>query len=596
MKSLNILRLLAQDAAANCSADTERDWICIQKRFKHEGESFLTITLPTFSTWLEKSIEEKQVDPAILSSFRQWKKGSPLPAFLRGLTSRVFDPVTGRILVEPDPTAVFFIRQICNNFKKVKDNCTEKRNSDTIKKFVETDTGLPKRIVFSKVVQSVAFLLVSGLSYSASDLRAASLPKHGPGAVVERLQGNQKYKNRDYYARWTGRIEIEDLYGVQPMQDQYTSVVIVPEFEEKPCRLRIVPKTMKAPRLIAKEPVAMQFAQQLVSSRLINAMSKSPYHKHIRFDDQSINKHYACEGSLNRGYATIDLSEASDRVSNSLVRELVKSDPVLRSELFSVRSSKIQMLDGSILVLNKFSTSGSAITFPVETFVFHAIAVSAIVEDGIRRRLWVGDSMRSIVRRVSTEVSVFGDDIIVPDTVCAVVMDALEAYGLKVNRKKTFYKGLFRESCGGDYFDGYDVTPKYLRLWLPHDKTDLKSLFSAVTYSNQLFLAGCWKTAEWIRSEIGKIASIPFVKATSPGIGWYTYQQCYDFSSKRNSYGEYVVRTLVSRTKSLSNEIDGYDALLKHLISVGPSEDETNLTHSTPSFRSKVGYRMVTPY
>jgi hypothetical protein len=606
MKSLKILRLLLQDAGLKSSRETERDWLTIQSRFKNEGLSFLMITLPSFTSWLEQSLEARMALPTIFAAFhRKAGRGHvSLPAFLLGLTERIFDAQSGRLLETADPSAVYFIRQICSFFKKTKIACSEERNILAIKKFLETDRALPKRCSLSSVARSVANAVILSLNYSDSVRVEPGFPKHGPGATVEKLWGNQKYIGRDYYARWMRSITIEELYGFQAVEDWYGSISVIKTQDERPCRLSLVPKTLKAPRTIAVEPVAMQFAQQLVSSRLIAAMGKSYLTKHIRFDDQSVNNELAKEGSHGKGRSTIDLSEASDRIAAALVREIVRADSGLRSQLFAVRSSKISIRSrksahpGNVLFrkeevhLRKFSTSGSAVTFPVETLVFFTLALSAIVEKTGPHR-----DLMAAIRRYSTEVSVFGDDIVVPDSYCDIVCSYLETFGLKVNWNKTFSKGEFRESCGGDYFRGHDVTPKYLRRLLPSTRSEANEIASCVSTANQLHAAGCWNAANYMREMVDSIFRMPLVKRTSPGLGWFTFQNAYEFNPlKRNAFGEYVVRTLVLKSKSLVNSIDGVDALLKALISRGVQEDSDHLLRSVPQYTAVVRTQLVTPY
>lgn len=87
---------------------------------------------------------------------------------------------------------------------------------------------------------------------------------------------------------------------------------------------------------------------------------------------------------------------------------------------------------------------GSAMCFPVETLVFAACCEYVTREHGHRLRY-----------------SVFGDDIIVPTECYDDLLHVLSLLGFKVNQDKSFFKpsDWFRESCGGEYCDGYDVTP-----------------------------------------------------------------------------------------------------------------------------------------
>lgn len=376
MKSLEILNSLLQDVSRTLGTDMSRDWITIQTRFQHEGYSFLTITLPAYSTWLEQSLEEGKMLPTIFSRFKR-RGHSVGPCFLQGLTKHVFSYDTGDLLETADPSSVFFIRSICALFKKIKLPCSDARNVRSIMKFVDTDRTLPDKVELNNIERSVAHVVLRSLKIFEYD---DSLPKHGKGATFERILGNQKYRVRDFYQRWNDVINPEDLYGFYRGEGE--DIVIIDESKEKPCRLSLVPKTLKGPRLIAVEPVAMQYAQQYLASILIRSMSASSLTSHIDFHNQEINRSLAKKGSIDGSIATIDLSEASDRISLSLVNEVFASDPELLRAMLAFRSRYCQLPSDKYLKgernlpLKKYSTSGSALTFPVETLVFlYSIAV-----------------------------------------------------------------------------------------------------------------------------------------------------------------------------------------------------------------------------
>lgn len=487
MKSTTTLRSILQDAEQSLGTNMSRDWTRVLSRLSHEGVSFLTITLPGFASWLEQSIEVGHALPEITQSFKA-PYGSVLPCFLQGATKRIFDHVSGSLLKEPDPKAVKFVRSFCMAFKKLKLQCSEKRTRAAIEKFIATDLALPDEIELDNVVRSVAHVVTTSLRFFLQD---DSLPKHGPGATYERLRGNQKYQQRGFYQRWLEVVDYESLYGVSYEGDRPIHVIGLQD--ERPCRLACVPKTLKSPRLIAVEPVAMQYAQQLCASRLISSMSASPLTRHLDFSDQSVNRNLAMRGSLDGSVATIDLSEASDRVSVALVKEIFASEPMLLEQLLAFRSVKVEIparakLPKRVLTLKKYSTSGSALTFPVETLVFFIIALSALV----KRDFGSGRRMLGSISHLAQSVSVYGDDIVVPADSCEDVCSSLEALGLKVNRNKTFSKGMFRESCGGDYFGGYDVTPVYIKHDFPSTLSDAEAIVSAVANAN-LFREKGWK-------------------------------------------------------------------------------------------------------
>jgi len=309
-----------------------------------------------------------------------------------------------------------------------------------------------------------------------------------------------------------------------------------------------------------------------------------------------VNRRLAHKGSLDGSIATIDLSEASDRVSLALVNQLFASEPEILASLLAFRSKSVKLpagtpFNGKTIPLKKYSTSGSALTFPVETLVFFILSLSAVV----KAEMGQYSSLRSAISSLAQTVNVYGDDICVPSHDCSQVMGHLESFGLKVNRQKTFWKGSFRESCGGDYFKGYDVTPTYLRHMLPNDLTDADAFVSAVATGNLCFQRGMWETANMIREAVDAIYKLPIVLPTCPGLGWYGFGYVYSKVKvlRNNNWG---VRTLVSKTKPISDKLVGYDALLKHFLSKGVQEDPLHLDQSTPRYRSRLSIKWVTPY
>jgi len=63
----------------------------------------------------------------------------------------------------------------------------------------------------------------------------------------------------------------------------------------------------------------------------------------------------------------------------------------------------------------------------------------------------------------SNDVSVYGDDIIIPVEAVPLFTEVLAYSGFTVNQEKSFSVGPFRESCGSDFFLGVDVRPVFIR-------------------------------------------------------------------------------------------------------------------------------------
>jgi hypothetical protein len=144
--------------------------------------------------------------------------------------------------------------------------------------------------------------------------------------------------------------------------------------------------------------------------------------------------------------------------------------------------------------LRKFSTMGSANTFPVESLIFLSIALAAVATKRGWRRLSPWD-FQSLER----EVAVFGDDIVIPSDSRELFVRALEVLYFKVNEAKSFWTGKFRESCGVDSFDGVNVTPVYWKQ--PYDGGP-ESLSSVVECRNNFYKKFLLNTAAYLESTL----------------------------------------------------------------------------------------------
>jgi hypothetical protein len=260
------------------------------------------------------------------------------------------------------------------------------------------------------------------------------IPQHGPGGVAKLGRCSIEVKYNNLYS--DRRLEYSFGPPLWPVKSDSglsrTSQTI------------FVPKSYKSFRTISMEPATLQYYQQGVWRVIEKIVSRSPYlRNHIGFRDQTRNKRLAQEGSINRNYATIDLSSASDSVSYELVKQLFRGTWLSRYFL-STRSTSTELPDGRIVQLKKFAPMGSALCFPIETLIFAAVC------ELVTKR-----------HRISGQYSVFGDDIIVPVQCTEDLIDVLNTLGFSTNRSKSFYLDTcwFRESCGGEYCDGYDVTP-----------------------------------------------------------------------------------------------------------------------------------------
>lgn len=525
MKSLTVFsHHVLQDLGDRCHISTGRDFETVTARVEHEGLSFLAIALPKYGKDFQKGLDRGFLAPDSFAGFRRWKG---LPRFLGGFLELVFDRETGRLLEFPDENAILAVHQFTSMYGKILSPVSEKRLKTALAGFVqceqdvrESDAGLTSE--FLKRFTRVGSMLFRDV-FTEVDRKVfygELIPKHGSGATAERLTSNGKYNSK----LWTRRLEEvfpsgEYLFPNWGWYHQAQSIDILEPGAEIPVRVITVPKTLKSPRVIGIEPTCMQYMQQAVFEALTQEMEKSDSLSilvgHL---DQSLNRDLAKLGSITGALATLDLSEASDRVSNQLVRALLTQWPHLRRAVDASRSRSADVPGHGVIRLAKFASMGSALCFPFEGYVFLTLIFMS-VEQELNRRL-----RRSDVSQYLRRVRVYGDDIIVPTDLVNSVIGNLEAAGLKVNHDKSFWTGKFRESCGGDYFNGRWVTPIRVKKVFPTSRKHVAEIVSTSALRNQLFEAGYERSVEYLDGLLKDVLfRYPEVPRTSSAIGRWTH-------------------------------------------------------------------------
>jgi len=269
---------------------------------------------------------------------------------------------------------------------------------------------------------------------------------------------------------------------------------------EVPVKVTLVPKTLKTPRVIAMEPACMQYVQQGILRSFLEHFSKDDFLKKvIGFDDQGPNQDLARQGSLDQRTATLDLSDASDRVSNQLVRAMLHRWPYMLAAVDASRSRKAVLPGGGVIRLAKFASMGSALCFPMEAMVFTTLIFLGI-ERSLNEPLY-----RKNLRGFSGSVRVYGDDLIVPVDHVTTVVQTLEHFGARVGLDKSFWTGKFRESCGREYFNGHDVSLTRVRQAFPTRRQNATEVVSLISLRNQLYMSGYWQTVKWLDGKIREV-------------------------------------------------------------------------------------------
>jgi len=140
-------------------------------------------------------------------------------------------------------------------------------------------------------------------------------------------------------------------------------------------------------------------------------------------------------------YATVDLKNASDRISIHLIRYLL---PKRVFDLIEQARSEMTLgLDGEFYFIKKISSMGNGFTFELMSLILTALCKS-----------------------YTSDTSVFGDDIIIPNAHVSELLLDLENGQFIVNGDKTFINSDYRESCGAHFLDGHGYVESYDFKWL----------------------------------------------------------------------------------------------------------------------------------
>jgi hypothetical protein len=590
LKSLTSLwSCMANELAMRCCTSAALDVKYVESRVEHEGLSFLAITLASYGKAFERWLDRGFVDPSDATEFRFGSRRTGFHPFLGGFLGHVFDAASGVLLDRPSIEAIYAVRQLTLVFGKialpgepVSDGLTSlKGNQPVVSKrrerrammdYIQTENEVREATarLFTHdrdEFKRIADLLFDGLfqELNSDVLLGRLVPKHGPGAVADRLTSNAKWNLRSWPTRLRQYFPPEDYLVVnqKPLRVSklYGEVTFVKPGAETPVRVISVPKTLKTPRIIAIEPTAMQYAQQGLFRAIRDRLREDDIlSSMIGIEDQNPNRVMAQAGAHSGALATLDLSEASDRVSKQHVEDLLARHSELHGAVMACRSSKAAVRGHGVIPLAKFASMGSALCFPMEAMVF-----LTTIFVGIQKELST-PLTRETIASFCGKVRVFGDDIIVPVEYVLSVVHELENFGFRVNVHKSFWTGRFRESCGREYYDGEDVSIVRVRRVLPRQQQDAIGVISTVSLRNQAYWAGLWQTARWLDTYLGKLLrEFPNVGPDSPVLGresvlGYQFQRL-----DSNTYGP-LVRGYYIRAKSPVDKLDGEGALLKCLI------------------------------
>jgi len=301
--------------------------------------------------------------------------------------------------------------------------------------------------------------------------------------------------------------------------DQLDAIDLLEPGMERPVRVVPVPKTLKTPRIIGIEPTCMQYTQQALLPAILEELKRDDnLRSFLGFDDQEPNQLMACLGSQNGSLATLDLSDASDRVSNQHVLDLLQNHPHLRGAVSACRSTKADVPGEGVISLAKFASMGSALCFPFEAMVFLTVVLLGI-QESLNKPLTPADLLD-----LRGKLRIYGDDIIVPVEYVRSVVQALHAFGFVVNLRKSFWTGKFRESCGRDFYAGHDVSVVRVRQKVPSQLKHATEVVSLVSFRNQMYFSGYWETCKLLDGWLNRILkSYPVVLPSSRVLGRHSF-------------------------------------------------------------------------
>lgn len=590
MKSLKTLSVaLIQHLGAISGTDVSRDIENVARRFDSEGEQFLTITLPNYAKALERALELGDVSAVSWPGFKV-RRGFPL--LFGGALRRIFDEESCKVLDCVDVDVLQCLRQVCLVASKIFEVCDEKRANESVASYVECENEMEEQWYHPRSLREIRVTLnrVFGASLRRIESAVSSgsiIPSHGPGSTADRLSGNRKYDSGYWTERLNRSFPVADyLLAGYSHEEVLDRVQIIEPGAEMPVRVITVPKTAAKARIIAMEPTNVQYVQQALWSEFRAVFSGgSPF---VDFSDQGLNRELARKGSLDGSLATLDLSEASDRVAVEVVEYLFGDYPSLQQALLDSRSTHATLPDGRTIALSKFASMGSATCFPVESIVFATIAIDAVV-----RQLTAHESRVALGELpnhprsgwLARELRVFGDDIVVPTRYVHNVISRLVEFSAKPNATKSFWNGKFRESCGGDYYAGSDVKVIRLRRRLPRSRRDVCEVLSLISFRNQLYSYGYWGVVRLIDEALDRLkVPMPIVEDTSSVLGrrsvfgWRPMRWHPDLQAP-------LVKGLQVRTAVPESESSDHGKLLKCLLP-GRNEPFHDAEHLTRTGRA----------
>lgn len=383
--------------------------------------------------------------------------------------------------------------------------------------WLEVEERIGQATFDSDIVRDLRLIVQAILGEDRGDV--PFMGRHGPGSTAEGVRGLvAKSTAIKFHPRLDRAFFTHTLLSRSRREVAHDPLLVLPDgeswvtarkervgFSTDVSRLKFVPKNVKTARSICMEPVSFMYFQQAYRYEYERNLARGPLRGHVDIHDQGINRSLAEYGSASSLVDTIDLSAASDSVSVELVRKIFPRTVLFK--LLGTRTSRVELPDGTIRTVAKFAPMGSALCFPVQTTIYAAVVIRAYLirtknlcnlqEVAHKGPKALSDRLSKLLSRVIrpgsvgkdktlNRFSVYGDDIICDYRVTDDVTHVLTSLGFSVNIEKSFTANqALRESCGGYYWLGDDVTPLRFAAKDIGPKLSAQSLLSVVALINR---------------------------------------------------------------------------------------------------------------
>ncbi|DAD51395.1 RNA-directed RNA polymerase, partial [ssRNA phage Zoerhiza.1_33] len=501
--------------------ESKLDIAVMRRRVRREGISFLTKTLPKLGKALDKALSQgtKFAPLGFIT-----KPNSTIPKFLGWLFELVFSD-QGEVLSSASPRAVRDLRLCLYILYKLEIPYTDDQEEQVLLAFQATDLGLPSSVASDDVIVHARNFITNVFgSFDPHDV----IPKHGPGAVATGEKNHEKHRFSRLYSSIERQYPFTEyfVYSLDHLSTDPGYLANQESLSAGTAKVVLVPKDSRGPRLISCEPLEYQWIQGGLGGAIKQHLELHPLTKgHVNFTDQEVNRQLALASSLDAKWVTLDMKDASDRVSVALVAELFRDCPTLLDCLMATRTPETMLPNGNIVTMKKFAPMGSNLCFPIEAVVFMALGVGVIMTEQLRehpcsemrhralegeRPHYAASSYSALMWRASRRLYVYGDDIISKREDYALLLQYFPKVGLMFNPDKCCTHGSFRESCGMDAFKGVCVTPLRLkRRWMYGRKQAPETYCSYVAFSNAAYARGLHRVAsfvlEAVEASIGRL-------------------------------------------------------------------------------------------